>query len=126
MGDLGELGAGGDVDDEGVPGGALLGFEDFGDTACGVEGVGAEAVDGFGGERDGVAGAEEVGGAGDVERVVGVEALSGHVLMVVDGQPEAKATTPRFAKDRGESRITVGLCTGVGAILAACRVPRLN
>ncbi len=42
-------------------------------TASGREGVGAEAVDGFGGEGDGAAGAQDVGGAGDVGGVGGVE-----------------------------------------------------
>ncbi len=51
----------GDVDDERVPGGPLLGGEDAGHGFCG-ECVGAEAVDGFGGEGDEAAGAEEICG----------------------------------------------------------------
>ncbi len=53
------------MDDEGVPGGAPFGGEDF---CYGLlrEGVSAEAVDGFGGEGYEVAVAEEVGGEGQV------------------------------------------------------------
>ncbi len=50
----------GDVDDERVVGGPVLGREDMRD-GVGVEGVGAEAVDGLGGEGHEVA-CPEVGG----------------------------------------------------------------
>ena len=65
-----EHGAVADVDDEGVPVGAVFGEEDFGDCV-GVERVGSEAVDGFGGEGYGAAVAEDLGGAGDVLRAGG-------------------------------------------------------
>jgi hypothetical protein len=71
------------MDDEGVPGRALLGGEDGGDSG-GVEGVGSEAVDGFGGEGDEVALAEEVGGALDVGGLGGVEMEGwGHAVVMV-------------------------------------------
>ena len=53
-----------EMDDEGVEGGAFFGFEDFGDGG-GVEGVGGEAVDGFGGEGDDFTCLEEPDGFGD-------------------------------------------------------------
>jgi hypothetical protein len=58
----------GDVDDEGTGRRAALGGEDELDGG-GVEGVGAEAVDGFGGEGDELAGAEEGDGLRDELRV---------------------------------------------------------
>ena len=60
------------MDDKGIPGGALLGGEDFGD-GLGREGVGAEAVDGFGGEGHCAVSAKDLGGLLDVGGVVGVE-----------------------------------------------------
>lgn len=53
-----------EVDDERVEGGAVFGDEDFGDGVW-VEGIGGEAVDGFGGESDGFAGGEEFDGSAD-------------------------------------------------------------
>ena len=61
----------------GVPVGALLGDEDF-FYSRGVERVGSQAVDGFGGEGYGAALAQETGGTGDVGRIGGFEALGGH------------------------------------------------
>lgn len=62
QGGIGRDGAG-DVHDDGVPGGAVLGEEDALDGGR-VEGVGAEAVDGLGGQGDETAIAEQVGGGG--------------------------------------------------------------
>ncbi len=53
-----------EMDDEGIEGGAFFGFEDFGDGG-GVEGVGGEAVDGFGGQGDDFTCLEEPDGFGD-------------------------------------------------------------
>jgi len=60
------------VDDEGIPGGTLLGSEDFGDGFRG-ECIGAEAVDGFGGKGYGAALAEDAGGLGDASGGVEME-----------------------------------------------------
>ena len=49
----------GDVHDDGIPRGALLGFKDAGDGGR-VESIGAEAVDGFGGQSDESAGAKDL------------------------------------------------------------------
>jgi adenylate cyclase class 2 len=64
-GDCRELVVGRDVNDEWVPGWALLGGEDSGDGG-GIKSVGAEAVDSFGWESDQAAFAEQTGGFGDV------------------------------------------------------------
>ncbi len=64
------------MDDERVPGGALLGSEDGG-HGDGVEGVDTEAVDGFGGEGDEPTLAEEVCCALDVGGMGGVEMEGG-------------------------------------------------
>lgn len=63
----------GDVDDDGVVGGAAFGFVDFGDGG-GVQGVGSEAVNCFRRERDQFTGAQEFSGArdGGVEQGGGV------------------------------------------------------
>ena len=75
----------GDVDDERVPGGALLGDEDAG-YGVGVESVGAKAVDGFRGEGYGFSGSQDRGGAGHVGGIVRVEAEgSRHMFMVPAG-----------------------------------------
>ena len=71
-GDGAEVVCGSQVDNEWVPGGALFGFEDFGDGFRRKR-IGAEAVDGLGGEGYGAARTEDVGGALDVGGVVGVE-----------------------------------------------------
>jgi adenylate cyclase, class 2 len=65
------------VDDERVPGGALLGVEDLLDCGGG-EGVGAETVDRLGGEGYGVAGAQEIGGAG-YALIVNLQSFGGRV-----------------------------------------------
>ena len=81
--DGGELVDGGEVDDEGVPGWALLGGEDACDGFW-RERVGSEAVDGFGGKGDEAAFAEESGGAGDVGGEGGVEMEGlGHVAVLL-------------------------------------------
>ena len=62
--------------------GALLGEEDLLDGLR-IEGVGAEAVDGFGGEGEEVAAFEDGDGEGQVAGVGGVEMEGfGHVLLV--------------------------------------------
>ena len=60
------------MDDEGVPMGALLGEEDFFDCG-GRESIGAETVDGLGGEGYGAAFAQDLRGAGYVGGAVGVQ-----------------------------------------------------
>lgn len=60
----------GDVDNEGVGGGAALGFVDAGDRLW-VGGVGTEAINGFGGEGDEAALFEEMDGLLDHGRVQG-------------------------------------------------------
>ena len=60
------------MDDQRVPGGALLGGKDRSDRV-GRERVGAKAIDGLGGEGDQAAFAEELDGAGDVGWVGCVE-----------------------------------------------------
>lgn len=56
-----EIGGGREVHDEGVVWGSGLRGEDFTDGG-GIERVGSEAVDCFGGKGDEVIGAEEAGG----------------------------------------------------------------
>ena len=58
------------VDDERTGGGSAFDGVDAGHS-FGVEGVGAETVDGFGGEGDEAAGAEELGGAVDFAGIGG-------------------------------------------------------
>jgi len=65
------------VDDEGVPGGALLGGEDRGYGVL-IQCVGSEAIDGFSGEGDEATVAEEVCGVGDVIGLGGVEVKGFH------------------------------------------------
>ena len=60
------------MDDERIPGGTLLGFEDPGDGFR-RESVGTQAVDGFGGKGDEAALAEQTGGAVAVGVEVGLE-----------------------------------------------------
>ncbi len=55
------------VDDEGIPGWALLGVEDLCDGG-GIEGVGSEAVYGFGREGYRASGAQDLSGLGYVVR----------------------------------------------------------
>jgi len=71
-GDERKLVCGGKMDDERVPGGALLGYEDAGDSVW-IQRIGSEAVDGLGGEGDEATGSEEFGGAGDIIGIGGVE-----------------------------------------------------
>ena len=68
----GELAGGGDVDDEGVPGGTLLGEEDSGDGGL-RRGRWRRGRRRFRWRRRRAALAEERGGAGDVGGVGGVE-----------------------------------------------------
>ena len=63
-GDIVEHGAIADVDDNGIPVGPFFGSEDA-SYSIGVEGVGSEAVDGFGGEGYGASVAKNCGGVGD-------------------------------------------------------------
>ena len=72
----------GDVDNDRVPGGALLGGKDAGHGG-GVEGIRAQPVDGFGGQGDEAAGAEDFGGAGD-----GLAGLCGVEMGGVHSQAE--------------------------------------
>ena len=59
----GEVGAG-DMDDDGVVGGALLDGEDLAD-GVGIPCIGGEAIDGLGGEGDDMTAAQQAGGLGD-------------------------------------------------------------
>ena len=74
MGDLRELCGRRDVDDQWVPAGALLGLEDA-RHGHGIEGMGAQPVDGLRGKGDRVAGAQKLGRAPEVCGVRGAEAL---------------------------------------------------
>ena len=56
------------MDDEGIAERAVLGLEDF-RTGGGREGGGGEAVNGLGGEGDGIAGGEDFDGGGEELRV---------------------------------------------------------
>ena len=57
----------GEVDDEGVAARSLLEFEDLGDSVV-LGGIGAQAVDGLGGERDHTALSKHANGFGDLFR----------------------------------------------------------
>jgi hypothetical protein len=59
------------VDNEGTGGGSALDGVDAG-YSFGIEGVGAETVDSFGGEGDQAAGAEEPGGVVDFAGIGGL------------------------------------------------------
>jgi len=60
-----QLGEFGDVDDEGIPVGALLGFEDLLD-GFGRKRIRAKTVDGLSGEGDEAIRAQEFGGKSDI------------------------------------------------------------
>jgi len=66
----------GEMDDERVEEGAMFGLENAG-YGSGIESVGGEAVDGFGGEGDHLAGGEK--GGGFLDGVGGEERAGGHV-----------------------------------------------
>ena len=72
----------GDVDDDGIPCGTLLGDKDAGHSVW-VEGICAEAVDGFGGQGDESAGAKNLGRCGD-----GLAGLGSIEMRGVHGQAE--------------------------------------
>ncbi len=79
-----------DVDDEGIEGGARLHLEHAGHRRR-VEGIGAQAVDGLGGEGDDAARFQETRGLGEGGRIVGREDPS---PQTASGAPEAIACPP--------------------------------
>ena len=100
------------MDDEGIPGGALLGSEDFGD-GFGRESVGAEAVDGFCGEGYGAAFAEDASGLGDIGRGVEMEG-GGHFGYGSGFIEQAKALTQSTQREQCFAKVESRVLKGVG------------
>lgn len=111
------IGWAGDVDDDGVPCGTLLGSEDAGDGG-GVEGVGAEAVDRLCRQGDEAAAAKDVRSLSDHTARSGVFELRGidgqakgvHRSIVAGQGQRSSGIRHRMRRARVEAALLPGVC----------------